>query len=288
MTHLIFIMFYTMGGKMDTEKKILTDAEIGELEAPYVFDKKIKCVVCDGEFSTKMIKGSKLRRIGADMDLRPRYKDVDTIKYNICSCTNCGYSALFKQFDHLSSRQIAEIKEKVSSHFIPKGDEIKGYYEYDQCIRFYELALECCDAKFGKDGEKGYLYLNLAWLYRGKGELLDQIADPNIQAMAREDIKKKEDQAYAKAYEHLSQAIMNESLPIMGLDQATLEYLLGYMAYHFGKYEVAAKFVSSVLTSSLSSRTAKDKALDLKDIIVAEIKEKKAKEAVAKAAAAKK
>lgn len=262
---------------MEETKKMLTDEEIGALESEYVFDKKMKCTVCESDFTTKVLKSSKARRLGADLDLRPRFKDVDTIKYNVCSCPRCGYSAVHKQFIHLSPRQIKSIQEEIGSKFIPKGDMIKGYYEYDEAIRFYELAIKCCDAKFGKDGEKGYLYLNLSWLYRGKAELCEQIADEKIKNMAKANLKANEDAAYEKSYEHLSLALMNENLPIMGLDQATLEYILAYQAYHFGKLEVAAKFISSVLTSSVASRAVKDKALDLKDMVVKEIKIRKAK-----------
>ena len=68
---------------------------------------------------------------------------------------------------------------------------------------------------------------------------------------------------------------MNEMFPIMGLDQPTLEYILAYMAYHFEQTEVAAKLLGSVLTNKSASRNVKDKALDLKDEIVAKLHQKK-------------
>lgn len=246
-------------------------------EGEFIFDKKITCIVCDQPFTTKILKSSKARRLGSDIDLRPRYANIDTLKYGICSCPNCGYSALHSAFTHLAHRQIENIKQEVCVHF-PREDRSGWHtYTYDQAIHLHELALECADAKLAKDGEKAYLHMIIAWLLREKAEQLNDVEDEEIRTRTQAHARSQADDHYMQAFEGFQQALMNEMPPIMGMNQPTVEYILAYMAYYFGKLEISAKMVGSVLTSSSATRNVKDNALDLKDMIIAKIKENKKK-----------
>lgn len=253
----------------------MATAEVVHSEEEFIFDKRMTCPVCDQPFKTKVLKSSKARRIGSDRDLRPRFAHVDTIKYGVCACPHCGYSALHKTFPALVSRQAENIRQEVCTHFMPEDRSGWGSYTYDQAIRLHELALKCADAKFAKDGEKAYLHLLLAWLYREKVTLADEIEDEAAREQERESFKKQEDEHYLLAFEGFEQAMMNELFPIMGLNQFTLEYILAYMAFYFGKIDVSAKLVGSVLTTTGASRHVKDMALDLKDEIIGQLKERK-------------
>lgn len=244
-------------------------------EEEFTFDKSMTCVSCGEPFKTKILKSSKARRIGSDADLRPRYAHIDTLKYGVCSCPNCGYSALHSTFSNVIGRQIENIKQEVCVRFMPEDRSGWKSYSYDQAIRLHELALKCSEAKPAKDGEKAYLHLLLAWLIREKGEQADEIADEAIREAERESCKKQADEHYLKAFEGFEKAMMNELFPIMGLNQPTLEYMLAYMAFYFGKTEVAAKLLGSVLTNKSASRHIKDNALDLKDEIIGQLRQKK-------------
>ena len=48
---------------------------------------------------------------------------IDTLKYDVASCPNCGYTAMNRYFEHLSSVQIKLIKEKICANFKPTGEE---------------------------------------------------------------------------------------------------------------------------------------------------------------------
>lgn len=244
-------------------------------EEEYIFDKKMTCVVCDKPFTTKILKSNRARRLGSDMDLRPRYEHIDTIKYGICSCPNCGYSAMHNAFSHISGRQINNIKEQVCVHFLPEDRMGWTSYTYDQALRMHAMALKCADAKLAKDGEKAYLHLLMAWLYREKQAEAEKITIEELRNQETESCKAQADEHYLAAFEGFQQAMMNEMFPIMGLDQPTLEYLIAYMAFYFEKLEVAAKLVGSVLTTSSASRNVKDRALELKAEIIKKLKERK-------------
>jgi len=244
-------------------------------EEEFIFDKRMVCTVCDKPFTTKVLKSNRARRIGSDADLRPRFEYIDTLKYGICSCPNCGYSAMHSVFPNLMSRQVNNIKEQVCAHFLPEDRSEWTSYTYDQALRLHGLALQCAEAKMAKDGEKAYLHLIISWLYREKEKEANEIAREELRELAVKNYREQAEEHYLAAFEGFQQAMMNEMFPIMGLNQPTVEYLLAYMAYYFDKLEVSAKLIGSVLTSSSATRNVKDRALELKSEIIRKIKEKK-------------
>ena len=97
-----------------------TKTEAAPQESSFLLDKAIRCVVCDKVFKTKMV-NSRVKRLEPDLDLRPRYEHIDTLKYNTKSCPYCGYTAVSRYFEHLSSVQIRLLNEQVCVNF--KGSD---------------------------------------------------------------------------------------------------------------------------------------------------------------------
>ena len=58
------------------EKKVLEEKDL-------LYDRTVKCICCDNTFKEKTIRMGKARMVFQDMDLRPRYDDIDSLKYNI-------------------------------------------------------------------------------------------------------------------------------------------------------------------------------------------------------------
>lgn len=241
-------------------------------ESSFLLDKAIRCTVCDKVFKTKMV-NSRVKRLEPDLDLRPRYEHIDTLKYNTKSCPYCGYTAVNRYFEHLSSMQIKKVKEQVCANFKGSDDVEAKLLSYDEAIERYKLALFCSIAKKAKTSEKAYTCLNLAWLFRGKYESLNP-NDPALE-QERKECKEQEEAFYAQAFEGLNKAVSTENYPICGMDECTLDYLLATMAYHFKKYDVASKCIARILQSVSASKKMKDRAYDLKEKIVNEIKKNK-------------
>ena len=97
-------LFNDKKGYASAEKKKEEKPEIKELEErDLIYLKKAECPCCGREFTEKTIRPGKVRMISQDIDLRPRYKELDTMKYNVTACPTCGYAALTRDFTHLSS-----------------------------------------------------------------------------------------------------------------------------------------------------------------------------------------
>ena len=67
-------------------------------DAEFLFDKSYECPICDHSFKAKTVRTGKVRTESTDMDLRPRFKQVDCLKYEPVLCPKCGYAAMAKEY----------------------------------------------------------------------------------------------------------------------------------------------------------------------------------------------
>lgn len=239
-------------------------------EDSFLLEKAIRCTVCDKVFKTKMIKNGRIKRLEPDMDLRPRFEGIDTIKYDVASCPYCGYTAMNRYFEHLTGGQIKLIKESICSKFQPATLTEPATFDYDTAIERYKLSLFNTIVKKGKDSEKAYTCLKLAWLLRGKYEELD--AKNKELTPEKKACREQEEAFYQQAFEGFMKAVSSEMFPMCGMDQCTMDYLLAAMAFHFKKFDVASKCIARIQGSPSASKKMKDRAYDLKEKIVAQIK----------------
>lgn len=230
-------------------------------EEDLVFDKSYTCPVCDNEFKSKMVRTGKVRLAGADSDLRPRYQGVDSLKYDAILCPKCGYAALNRYFNFVMASQAKNIKEKISSTFKPQKEEGK-IYTYDDAIAKHKMALLNTVVKNGKNSERAYTCLKLAWLCRGKKEELMQ-GEYNKEEV--KELMEEEKELLANAFEGFEAAFTKEDFPMCGMDQYTMMYLLAELARRTGQEDVAKRYVSKVLVARDAQQRIKNKAFDLKE-----------------------
>lgn len=255
----------------NTEKKEVKKPS----EAECLFPKKVTCTVCDKVFETKMVKSSKTRRMQPDFDLRPRFENLDTLKYDVYACPYCGYAAVSRSFDHLTKGQIQLVKDNFCVNFKPSAEEESDIYDYKTAVSRYERALECAKIKRAKTSEVAYTTLKLSWLYRSYLEEMSAASEEEL--AKKEEIRQKQETYYREAYDGFQKALASEDFPICGMDTFTMDYLLACLAYHFKEWSFASKAVSNILSSQTADRRIKDKALDLKTVIVGAIRKETAK-----------
>lgn len=238
-------------------------------ESDFVFAKTYTCPVCDTEFRSKTVKIGKAKLIGTDLDLRPKYEIIDSLKYDVILCPKCGYAALSRYFQYITDPQAKLIKTHISTSFYnnpPKGD----IYTYDEAIERYKLALANAIVKRGKNSEKAYICLKMAWVVRGKMENLDQNQPDYKQVL--EKCKQEEDELLKNSLEGFLAARQAESFPMCGMDESTVDYLISVMSMRFDQLDVAAKLVSNIILSPTTNKRMKDKARDLKELLVVQIR----------------
>lgn len=233
-------------------------------EAELLFDKTYTCPVCDKEFKSKTVRTGKVKLISADTDLRPKYQLVDSLKYDAIVCPHCGYAALSRYFNYMTSTQAKFIKEQISANFkgLSQEDEI---YSYDDAIARHKLALLSTIVKKSKQSEKAYTCLKLAWLCRGKLESLPD--DTKDIEQVKKKLQTEESDFIAKAYEGFLGAFSKEMFPMCGMDEHTTTYLVADLARRIGKFEESKRWLSRVLTARDAKDRIKAKAREIKEMM---------------------
>lgn len=227
-------------------------------EKDFIYDKSFTCPVCDHKFTSKVMKTGKARLLGMDLDLKPQYEGIDAVKYDVQVCPNCKYAALTSYFPTILNAQAKMIRENISNqvHITIQNGEI---YSYEEALERYQLALACALVKHAKDSEKAYVCLRYAWTIRGYRKSLSEDT---------EEWKAQELECIENALEGFINARQKESLPICGMDQNALDYLIAALAYQVNRDDIAAKMVSGILLSTTANSRMKDKARELKQLIL--------------------
>jgi len=256
------------GEEKEEKKKSATAAPPKVEEKDLIYDKSFTCPVCGEDFTSKIMKSGKAKLLGTDLDLRARYEGIDAVKYDVRLCPNCGYTALGRYFSNVGGIQAKLIKEKISNSVrVTKYED--ETYSYEQAFESYRLALVCAVVKKAKASEKAYICLKSGWLLRGWRESLQE---NNGDAKKIEEMAAKEEEYLQNAYKGFAEARQSEGTPICGMDETTIDYLLAVLALRFKKYDVASHLVSSILASSMANSRMKDKARELKEMILADMK----------------
>ncbi len=245
------------------------DKEVHKVEEKdLIFDRTFECPLCNTKVISKVMKSGKAKLLRTDKDLRQVYEGIDAQKYDVVVCPKCGFSAITRYFTPMPAGQAKLIKENISSkvHLTPHTGEI---YTYEQAMERYQLALANAVVKQGKASEKAYCCLKSAWLLRGWQEEL--AADEKNQEKIAE-LKEAEKEYLQNAMDGFSTAKASENFPVCGMDENTVDYLLAVLSFWAGKYDVASRLIAALLTSPTANARVKDKARDLKDEIVAELK----------------
>ena len=238
-------------------------------EKDFIYEKSYTCPVCDKTFSSRVMKTGKAKLVSMDLDLRPRYVGIDATKYDVELCPHCKYAALTRYFTALTAGQIHLIKEQISNK-VKLQPHSEDYYTYEEAIERYKIALVCAMVKKAKNSEKADICLKSAWLLRGYREELE--SRRQLLPQQREELTQQETEYLENAFKGFVEAQKSERYPMCGMDEYTMDYLTAALAYEVGELDMSSQYVSRLLASMANNRV-KDKARDLKEMIVAKRKE---------------
>lgn len=250
--------------KVKREKKENAEPEHEKTEIDYLFEKTHTCPVCDEEFKSSAVRTGKAKLIGTDTDLRPRYQGVDPLKYDAIVCPRCGYAGVNRFFTTITRPQAKLVLEQISKKFHATL-KMDGVFSYDDAILFHRLALASAVVKRGKLSERAYTCLKTAWLLRAKQE------QPETEEKDKEALRAQELEFLNTAYEGFNEAMSKENYPICGMDENTMFCMLADIGRRVGHYEEAGRLISRVIVSRNAPERIKNKARDIKELIIADI-----------------
>jgi uncharacterized protein (DUF2225 family) len=142
---------------------------LNNADRDHLMEKSTTCPLCGQSFRYLAVRSSKLVLESTDSDMRPRYKEVEPLYYEVMTCPHCLYSALSDTFDKPGRpgpdfvRELSAIKEGYPLHF---GEEADA----DSVFAGYYLALHCAPHCFTKPHMTiAKLHLKLSRIYQDAG-----------------------------------------------------------------------------------------------------------------------
>lgn len=240
----------TMGEPIEGMSQI-EEIDIAEL----LYDRPVRCPVCNTVFNARTVKQGVTKMEGTQVNLRPIYKTVDLICYDVVHCEVCGYTALNRNFKKLSDRQVKQVKEKISMKFI--GKKYPEVYSYDIALERYKMALYTDMVIARKEVDKAYLCLKITWL-------LESLIYQTKSEEEKEGLRQAYQIYVDNAYKGFSKNYSHVTFPIFGMNQSTYQYLLGSLAYAAKDLKNTSYWLGKIMLSPISSARIKDKARDLK------------------------
>ena len=220
-----------------------------EEESPmsYLTPKVFTCPVCGLDFTDYLVKKSKLQVVETDTDLRTTYHVIDPNYYDVILCIHCGYAALQSQFDHITEKQANAVMEKVMPSFKSKNYPVPLSAQH--AVERYKIALLCAVTKEAKSGEKAFLCLKTAWLYRDMGDEENELL------------------FLSNAYKLFINAIDTGALPVGPFDEITVHVLVAELARRIGNYEEAARWIGAVTRHRKVGAATKKRAETIMELI---------------------
>lgn len=194
----------------------------------FLYTVEKSCSVCQKDFQVTKVR-TRIIKTKQDTDFCTYYQDVNPYYYTVWVCPNCGYAAQDSHFPLI----VSDNRDKIAGFLA--GREVKvnlsGPRTRDQAITAYKLAVYFAEMEGLARSEVAGLYLRLGWLYR-EGEQQEE-----------------EKLALVKAAECFEQALFKERLPIVGMSEVAITYLVGELLRRTGRHEQALLYFSKVVSS---------------------------------------
>ena len=233
-------------------------------EAELLLTKEHTCPVCELQFKTRTPKMSKVIKERDDLDLRPKYGNLDVVKYQVVECPGCGFADLERDFANPTGTAVKLFKTQgMKTVFNASRDE--GVREYSDAFKHYKSAIRCNMICASKKGKRGYTMLMTAWLLRGwreEAEMMGEtIRDTDIYSTTEE----KKLLKYAAM--NFLEAESTEDFPIYGINESTFDYLLAALLYETGDIDNSSRLVLRALHNKELKPVYRIKAEDLRDML---------------------
>lgn len=196
------------------------------LDLLYTVDKE--CPLCGKAFTVTRVRNS-LKMQKQDSDFCTYYTDVNPYYYTIWVCPHCGYAA---QDTYFNEAMPTASTEKIRKFLAARDVKVDfgGTRTREQAVATYKLAIFYAEMVTTLASRLAGLWIKLAWLFREGGQT------------------EQEKIALSKALEYYEKASLKERLPIGGLTEIALQYLMGELFRRTGRLEDAIVYLGRLVS----------------------------------------
>lgn len=229
------------------EKEKIANEEPKITEDMLLYDKEVACPVCDHKFLVRTVKTSGYRMKKQESDFYIKYDIINPYFYDVWVCNICGYASMKADFHKLREFEIEIIQKNITPKW--RGRKYPAIYDINIAIERYKLSLLNHVVMDSKSSKKAMNCLKISWLYRELGDI------------------KTEELFRKQALIGFEDTYLNEQLPVYGMDDFTILYLIGELNRRLGNYDEALRCLGEVITSRGARRKIKDLATNQRDLI---------------------
>lgn len=187
-----------------------------------LFNKEVKCPVCELKFTTKKVKSASIKVLKRDSDFCAYYAKDNPTFYGVFVCPQCGYASFESIYQDLTVAQIARVGKKVGSNW--SGKNYGGKRSLNQAIEVHKLALLNFNVMVASKFHIAKACLRLSWFYR----MLED--------------EEREIQFMKHAAESYEQAFTTEEFENAGDEEYVVCYILGELNRKLGNFRKAVSF----------------------------------------------
>ena len=233
-------------------------------EEQYLFDREHTCPVCNKTFVSKSVMTGKAMSDGQDMDMRPRYKNIDTLKYRVLECPCCGYADLDKSFKRIRKREL-EVLRANSIPSVQGASTVEGVRDYETAYRHYKSAIRCNLIRGAESGKRAITALFAGWILRGWRESIEK--EGGLVSVSDTMSVEQEQKLINYAVRNFKDAEMNEDFPIGDMEESTFDFLMAVLCCRRGEYKDSERYLMRAIHSRTLKHYLRASAEDLREML---------------------
>ncbi|MDF2608246.1 MAG: hypothetical protein K0S34_2444 [Bacillales bacterium] len=200
-----------------------------------LYDKRIKCIYCSHDFTSKKVRSRASKSISVDEDYCTYFQDEENSPYlyYVSVCPKCGF-AFSEQFAPYFRDDIRVlIHSKIMSKW--QGLDFSGKRSLSQAVSTYKLGIYSATLKQEKHIILAGLYIRLCWLYR------------------KEHNKDQEERFMRLALSEYEQSYMNGDYESTEMTEIRIGYIIGELHRRLKNYKESIQYFNRVVTQQNKS-----------------------------------
>ncbi|MDI9483061.1 MAG: DUF2225 domain-containing protein [Bacillota bacterium] len=199
-----------------------------------IYNSSLTCPVCDRKIEVTKVRSRFVKLSGQDEDFCPYYETYNPILYEPWVCKYCGYAAHSTVFTEVNFNDRKQVLENIKPKWTSR--DFTGERDIDKALETFKIVLYNLQVRGAPLSEFGKICLRIAWMYRYKGEWVDEYK-------------------YLKySYEYYKNSYSQEYLSNKKLDEYTLMYILGELARRLELFDEAMQWFGKLISASANPK----------------------------------
>ena len=139
-----------------------------------LWNKKLSCPFCGGEFETTRLRASAIRVKEKHSDFGSVFDGPSPYFYSITACPHCSVAMRNEEFEKVNAGyepKLMEVSKKLKGRSAPSEAFALGELTAEQAVKRHELAITMHKFRAHSDaGELAGLLMHVAWIRRFQGD----------------------------------------------------------------------------------------------------------------------